>query len=344
MLASSSSSEESFNLFNLPWQPPVSLPLPPPARITDVQALSSLQGLLPLATWRQHPTLVKLYLNVPSSLLTAHLHHEVALTLARGPGGLDAFRRLDSVVRRLKADNVEIPPKVAERLLRLATTKASVRTMSLAGLDVTVERLRERSTVDETRFRETWDLLYKEHLEESEEGLEIERSSEVDRSNAPPPMARLPAAVPTRKAFDTLLRLPHTPQTFSHLLSLSPASSAHHLPSILSHLNRSYSTVPAVLPDLLSDPEAILSTRAINEILFAFTADANIRLTVPFEAYVAFRRHAAGLPWRRTYIDRAAKGLYHNFDDALISFANPILVSCPGAPLSARSSGTRNLS
>lgn len=341
---------------------PAVVALPPRPLQRDVQALSLLQGLLPLSDWRHHPLLTQRYFAVPSSLLTAHVHQQVGVALACGQNGLDAFERLDAVVRRMKADRVEVPMRCAERLLFMALGKKSELRSAGSRANVSVNRLRERSKADSERLQQTWDMLFKDV---SPDDIPFDRPAELDApstaavgssSSGPDdasgsqtrfnsPHAPLPAPLlrPSRTAFDHLLRLPHTAQTFTHLLALSPLGSGAHLPSVLSHLNRSYATVPAHLPAILSDPDLELSTRAINEILLAFTADENIHLNVPFEAYVAFRRHAAGLPWRRTYIARAAQGMYHNYDDALVSFANPILVrraSLPRCPLPfARSLG-----
>ena len=355
---SSTPSSEPFTLYGSiasMFPAPAVLELPPQPSQAELRTLSLLQGLLPLSSWRHHPLIVRYYLDLPSALLTDYLHQKVGYKLCRGPNNFDAHQRLSAVVRRMKADGVEVPRMIAEKLLRTAVSrKSQINTVSGPDLRVTVDRLRERSKADADKLTAAWDVLYKETAPADDaavtaaealeaqaaqrsnmlaepattpEELGLDENEPLFRSpHAPPPE---PVLKPSRRAFESLLRLPHTPQTFSHLLAQSPAAASAHLPSILSHLHRSYSSVPDHLPEILKDPELRLSTHAINEILFAFTSDPNIHLNVPFEAYVAFRRHAAGLPWRRTYIARAAQGMYHNFDDALVSFANPILVRIP---------------
>lgn len=340
---SSTSTSEPFTLFGSiasMFPAPAVLELPPRPSQAELQKLSYLQGILPLSNWRQHNLIVQQYLDIPSALLTDHVHHQVGLALCKGPTNLDGYKRLDAVVRRMKADGVEVPQRVADKLLRSSTgRKSQINGFNGPEDRISVDRLRERSQPDTERFTASWDALYKDTTPGSREneilsaaedpaGATLVGETTGDEVAFRSPHAPMPAPAmkPTKQAFESLLRLPHTAQTFSHLLAQSPMASSAHLPSILSHLHRSYSTVPSHLPDILKDPELELSTKAINEILFAFTSDPNIHLNVPFEAYVAFRRHAAGLPWRRSYIARAAQGMYHNYDDALVSFANPILV------------------
>ena len=354
---SATSSSEPFTLFGSiasMFPAPAVLELPPRPSKAELQKLSYLQGILPLSNWRQHPLIIQQYLDIPSALLTDHVHQQVAHALCNGPTNLDGYKRLDAVVRRMKADGVEVPQRVVNKLLRSALgRKSQVQTFNGPEERLSVDRLRERSKAEAERFTASWDVLFKDEavdklaapkrqeelvaaqsLSDAAAGLAFAGEELAPKEAETPfrsPHAPMPAPTmkPSRQAFDSLLRLPHTAQTFSHLIAQSPLSSSAHLPSIFSHLHRSYSTVPFHLPDILKDPELELSTRAINEILFAFTSDPNIHLNIPFEAYVAFRRHAAGLPWRRSYIARAAQGMYHNFDDALVSFANPILVRRP---------------
>jgi pentatricopeptide repeat protein len=135
-----------------------------------------------------------------------------------------------------------------------------------------------------------------------------------------------PSATATQSSFPSSFRSSQSPIR-SHAYSTTTTFLPPRNPNQTQR--RSYSSVVSNLPSILasSSPDVQLDTQAFNSLLYAFASDDNVRLTIPLEAYVALRRHAAGVRWRAPYIEKASLGLYHNYDDATESYANPILDS-----------------
>ncbi|CED84143.1 Pentatricopeptide repeat [Phaffia rhodozyma] len=296
-LSSTSVSDASWasGMLSSTERPPIHrLPSPPP--LSQVQLLSSLNGILPQCTWQQHLLVTRYYFALDPSMITTALHRQVASTLARGRGTLDGYRRLKAVVQRMMNLGVEVPLFVRDQLIRISTPDKADEHDRYAELKLhgnTVEKMNN------------WNKIYG-----SESATQV---GDVYYR-------------PSSRSFNMLLESKHPSSVFSNMISQSPNPNRHMTP-IIKHHARSF-TLISNLPALLQNPSTgKLTIKAMNEVLAAFSSDENIRLTVPMEAYVALRRHAAGLPWRRVYIDRASKGLYQNYDDPAESFANPILDS-----------------
>lgn len=287
-----------------PTAPPLVVRLPPAPTRRQAILLSKLDALLSsYPSWRQHALVIQYYHALEDDILTPAVHRLVALTVARGPAGSrETWQRLDSVVRRCVNLGIEIDEFAQAKYIRGARNhgqKQHIGTSSSANAGL-----------------EAWNVLHGD-------ADKIIRSSES--ASASTSLSRAPP-----RAVRALLKRSHAPQIFQNLLSHIPASKGIELPSVVAAHARQYtlmSNLPALLQPGASDDPARFTVVAFNEVLRAFAADPNISLAVPLEAYVALRRNAAGLKWRRPYLDRASKGLYQNYEDPMESFANPILDS-----------------